>query len=172
MGSETAAWLKHTSVCGTIDDTSWYVCYDDKVHRLRLTMRGTWSRDDMDIYFRTKGEAFAALHVAPCPLEDPYARIAELESIVKNFDAFMAALAAIGPHAGKPDSHIEALLDKVKRVTELESTERELREAVNVLATDLRSYIEDQAVGDWRQNISEEVLDNPIASAAVMEAAK
>ena len=61
---------------------------------------------------------------------------------------------------------------QAERISALESTERELREAVNVLATDLRSYIEDQAVGDWRQNISEEVLDNPIASAAVMEAAK
>lgn len=166
MGSETAAWLKHTSVCGTIDDTSWYVCYDDKVHRLRLTMRGTWSRDDMDIYFRTKGEAFAALHVAPCPLEDPYARIAELESIVKNFDAFMAALAAIGPHAGKPDSHIEALLDKVKLVNELEA-------ALKVLASEVVGNAKDRAVGKhWDAEINDAVWANPIASAAVREAGR
>ena len=123
MGSEKQ-WLRNVSVCAVHGDSAWYVCYEDNVLRLRLTHRGTWSMDDMDIYWKSQAEAFAALHVAPCPLEDPHARIAELQ------------------------------------------------EAVRVLATGLRSYIMDQAVGDWTRDISDEVLANPIASAAVREAGR
>jgi hypothetical protein len=62
--------------------------------------------------------------------------------------------------------------EKNKRIAELEATERQLREAVKVLAKDLRSYIMDQAVGDWAADISDEVACNPIAAAAVREASK
>lgn len=58
------------------------------------------------------------------------------------------------------------------RIAALEQTERELRAAVKVLGADLRSYIMDQAVGDWTQDISDEVLANPIAAAAVREAGR
>jgi hypothetical protein len=51
----------------------------------------------------------------------------------------------------------------VERITQLE-------EAVRVLATNLRSYIMDQAVGDWTQDISDEVNANPIAAEAVLKA--
>jgi len=119
MGSE---WLNNVSVCPVHGDSSWYVCYEDKTHRLRLTHRGTWSIDDMDIYWYSRADAYAALHVAPCPLEDPYKTIADLRS------------------------------------------------AVNVLATNLRSYIMDQAVGDWTKDISDEVNANPIAAEAVRKA--
>lgn len=122
------------------------------------------------------------------------ARIAELESIVKNFDAFVAALAAIGPHAGKPDSHIEALLDKVNRVSELEQTERELRDAVKVLGNRIRvgSELHEFMRTEYSQRdkdrkamnrkrarmktalfvACDEVDANPIAAAAVREAGR
>jgi hypothetical protein len=94
------------------------------------------------------------------------ARIAALESIVNNFDAFMAALAAIGPHAGKPDSHIEALLDKVKLVNELEA-------ALKVLSAEVVRNAKDRAVGKhWDAEINDAVWENPIAAEAVREAAK
>lgn len=76
MASE---WLQNVIVNPSLDNHGWYVCYTDKTHRLRLTNRGTWSRDDMDIYWPTQAKALAALQVAPCPLDDPYARIKELE---------------------------------------------------------------------------------------------
>lgn len=73
-------WMRSVTVCEVHGDSAWYVCYETKTHRLRLTHRGTWSMDDMDIYWKSQAEAFAALHVAPCPLEDPYKRIAELNA--------------------------------------------------------------------------------------------
>ena len=55
------------------------------------------------------------------------ARIKELEATEERFNTFMAAIVALGPHAGKPDAHVEALLDKVKRVGELEAEVKRLR---------------------------------------------
>jgi len=54
-------------------------------------------------------------------------RVAELEATEQRFNTFMAAIAALGPHAGKPDAHVEALLDKVRRVGELEAEVQRLR---------------------------------------------
>jgi len=53
--------------------------------------------------------------------------------------------------------------DKCQRIKDLEA-------GVDVLASNLRSYIMDQAVGDWTRDISDEVNNNPIAAAAVRKA--
>lgn len=73
---------------------------------------------------------------------------------------------------GNPKDVGEVVAKMHARIKALESTERELRDAVRVLATELRSYIMDQAVGDWTRDISDEVNANPIAAAAVREAGK
>ena len=162
MGSETAAWLKYTSVCGTIDDTSWYVCYDDKVHRLRLTMRGTWSRDDMDIYFRTKGEAFAALHVAPCPLEDPYARIAALEATERELREAVKVMAVASMGAE----------DAKWRMRECQkSIAGACGQTVQECFAAMRYHNVPSSIFDRFDEAMQAAMANPIASAAVREAA-
>ena len=63
-----------------------------------------------------------------CDVCDLEAQVKELEPKAKMFDTLMQALRALEPHRHNPDGAItEALLDKVKRVQELE-------EAVLVLA--------------------------------------
>lgn len=82
-------------------------------------------------------------------------------------------VSAIGPYMGSnPNGQWCQWEEASARIAALEATERELREAVKVLASDLRSYIEDQAVGDWTRDISDEVNANPIAAAAVREAGR
>lgn len=146
-------WLRDVTVYQAYGDTAWYVLYETEATYMRLTHRGTWSRDDMDIYWKSQAEAFAALHVAPCPMEDPSARIAALES-----------------------------------------TERELREAVRVLGNRIRVGSElhefmrteyshrdkDRKVMNRKRArmktafflACDEVDANPIAAAAVREAGR
>lgn len=149
MGSDKA-WLRDVTVCGVHGDTAWYVCYETKTHRLRLTHRGTWSMDDMDIYYQTKGSAYAALHVAPCPMEDPYSRITELESTITHLREVAAeqhAWEEMAERCGlppKPDAAEKCIV--------------ELREAVRVLAAELARVPE---------LVTDAVLSNPIAAAAV-----
>lgn len=75
-------WKKHTKVVQAHGDSAWYVQYESpgiKSPRLRLTIRGTWHPDDMDIYWRTKGEAYHAMETAKPPMTERD-RIATLES--------------------------------------------------------------------------------------------
>jgi hypothetical protein len=80
MGSE---WLSNVRIEKSVGDSGWYVCYHDGKNRLRLTIRGTWSVDDMDIYWKSQAKAIHALNVAPCPFDDPHKRIADLEEAVR-----------------------------------------------------------------------------------------
>lgn len=173
MGSEKQ-WLLDVSVCAVHGDTAWYVCYETKTHRLRLTHRGTWSMDDMDIYFRTNVEARVALNNAPCPLEDPYARIAELESTIahlRNVASEQHAWEEMAERCGlqlKPEA--------------AEKNVNELREAVRVLAVyahrrtlqaqklDTMPYVKQQVFLGTLGQAKNDVLANQIAAEAVREA--
>lgn len=67
----------------------------------------------------------------------------------------------------------EALVKAQDRISELEATERELREALKVLAEELHSKALDRAVGKhWDAEINDAVWENPIAEAAVREAGR
>jgi len=148
MGSEKQ-WLRDVSVCAVHGDSSWYVCYETKTHRLRLTHRGAWSMDDMDIYWKSQAEAFAALHVAPCPLEDPYARIAALESTERELREALKVLAVA---ADTP------MAWKLRTCPECQKIRRDINN--NPIALAAIKEVEDAAFG------------YPIAAAAVREASK
>lgn len=94
MGSDKE-WMQSVNVHAAFGDALWYVAYETESSYLRLTHRGTWREDDMDIYWKSQAEAFAALHVAPCPLEDPYARIAALEATERELREAVKVLAEV-----------------------------------------------------------------------------
>ena len=85
---------------------------------------------------------------------------------------------------GKPINIDQTIRQQAARIAELEATERELREAVKVLATyahrrtlqaqklDTMPYIKQQVFLGTVGQAKDAVLSNPIASAAVREASK
>ena len=69
------------------------------------------------------------------------------------------------------DDATAELQSRSARIAALEATERELREAVKVLATEVVGNAKDRAVGKhWDAEINDAVWANPIAAAAVREA--
>ena len=81
----------------------------------------------------------------------------------------------------KKISGIEQLVDdataelrrRSDRISALEATERELREALKVLAADLLNGWHYADTGkDWPDSTTSEVHNNPIAAAAVREAGR
>lgn len=79
-------WKTHCRVKRALARRNWFVTYEPPglTPRLRLTHRGTWHADDMDIYFPTKGAAEYALEIAQSPeVSDPHQRLAYLESICR-----------------------------------------------------------------------------------------
>lgn len=80
-------WVKHVRVHDAMDG-SHYVCYHVNDVRLRLTNRGTWDADAMDIYWPTRGAAYGALAVAPAPtLCDEALRAVVIEAIQAHYAA-------------------------------------------------------------------------------------
>lgn len=63
-------------------------------------------------------------------------------------------------------------LQRKCEVCELKDEVQQLREAVKVLAGDVVSTAMDKAVGDWTEELEADVMANPIAAAAIMNAAK
>ena len=68
-------WRQHTKIHKAFGTEEYYVCYHHKHIRLRLTHRGTWHADDMDIYWHSISEAQERLKEARSPLteESPHA---------------------------------------------------------------------------------------------------
>ena len=105
-------------------------------------------------------------------------RAGEVEDFIKDREAAMKAVCTeVGTRGA-------TIMQQAARIAELEATERELREAVKVLATyahrrtlqaqklDTMPYIKQQVFLGTVGQAKDAVLANPIAAAAVREASK